>query len=103
MTRVREYRQLQKRLKELMLVLGHQSSGPPARGEEITPIRFRNSLLQEQNIYIISGRMGYIMRYHKSQALFGKAKVIPRFLPWRVAQIWSIYLACVQLFSETLD
>jgi hypothetical protein len=91
MTRVREYRQLQRRLKELMLAVGHITPGPPGRGEEITPIRIRNGFLQERNIYVINGRVGYVTRYHKSQALFGEAKVIPRFLPWRVGQIWAIY------------
>ncbi|KAH6689943.1 hypothetical protein BKA61DRAFT_500545, partial [Leptodontidium sp. MPI-SDFR-AT-0119] len=102
MTRVREYRQVQRRLKELSLALGHEGGGPPGRGEEITPIRFRNGLLQERNIYVIGGRIAYVTRYHKSQALFGEAKVIPRFLPWRIGQIWAIYLAYVQPFSETL-
>jgi superfamily II DNA helicase RecQ len=103
MTKVREYRQLLKRLDELNLVLGHEGGGPPGRGEEVTPIRFRNGLLQERNIYVIGGRVGYVTRYHKSQALFGEAKVIPRFLPWRIGQIWAIYLAFVQPFAEALD
>jgi hypothetical protein len=80
MTKVRERRQLQKRLKELMLALEHETGGPPAREEEITPIRFRNRLLQERNIYVIGGRIIFVTRYHKSQALFGAPKVIPRFL-----------------------
>jgi superfamily II DNA helicase RecQ len=103
MTRVREYGQLQRRVKELMLAAGHMTPGPPGRGEEITPIRIRNGFLQERNIYVINGRVGYVTRYHKSQALFGEAKVIPRFLPWRVGQIWALYQAYVQPFSETLD
>lgn len=103
MSRVRGYRQLQRRFKELALALGHKTPGPPARGEEITPIRFRNGFLQERNIYIINGRMCYVTRYHKSLALFGEAKVIPRFLPWRVGQLFAVYLAYVQPFSETLD
>lgn len=103
MSRVRGYRQLQRRFKELGLVAGQTTPGPPARGEEITPIRFRNGFLQERNIYIINGRMCYVSRYYKSLALFGEAKVIPRFLPWRVGQLFAVYLAYVQPFSETLD
>jgi len=103
MTKVREYAQLRKRFLELLLALFHMAPGPPARGEEIAPIRFRNGFLQERNIYVIDGRVAYVTRYHKSQALFGEAKVIPRFLPWRVGQLLAIYLAYVQPFSETLD
>jgi hypothetical protein len=103
MTKVREYMQLVKRLRELMLGLGHTGVGPPGRGEEVAPIRFRNGLLRERNIYIIGGRVVYVTRYHKSQALFGEAKVIPRFLPWRAGQIVAIFLAYVQPFEEKLN
>jgi superfamily II DNA helicase RecQ len=103
MTRVREYLQLQRRLDELQLLLAHLSVGPQARGEEVTPIRHRNGFLQERNLYAIHGRIGYVTRYHKSQALFGEAKVIPRFLPWRIGQIFAVNLACVQPFAETLE
>ena len=58
---------------------------------------------RSENIYIIDGRVAYVTRYHKSQALFGETKVIPRFLPWRVGQLLAVYLAYVQPFSETLD
>jgi hypothetical protein len=48
MTRVREYIQLQRRFNELLLALTPMTLGPPARGEEITPIRFRNEFLQNE-------------------------------------------------------
>src|ERR1700712_342634 len=103
MAQVREYRQSRQHLLELLLILAHLSVGPPGRGEEVTPICFRYSILQDRNIYIIDGRVVYVTRYHKSQALFGEAKVIPRFLPWRVSQMFAVYTACVQSFSETLN
>lgn len=103
MTKVREYRQSERRFKELLLALAHMTPGPPARGEEITPIRFRNGFLQERNIYVVHGRVVYVTRYHKSQALFGEAKVIPRFLPWQLGQLFAVYMGYVQLFSETLS
>lgn len=95
MTRVREYRQLQRRLDELKLALAHLSVGPQARGEELNPLRHRNGFLQERNQYVINGRVVCVTRYHKSQALFGEAKVIPRFLPWRVGQIFAVSQAYV--------
>jgi hypothetical protein len=73
--------QLERRFKELLLILAYITPGLLARGEEITLIRFRNGFLQERNIYVVNGRVVYVTRYHKSQALFGEAKVIPRFLP----------------------
>ena len=81
MTRVREYGQRVRDFLELLLGLIHITAGQPARGEEITPIRHRNGFLQERNIFAIDGQMAFVTRYHKSQALFGRPKVIPRFLP----------------------
>jgi hypothetical protein len=49
MSKVREYRQMAQRLKRLMLVAMHMSGGPPGRGQEITPLRFRNGVLQARN------------------------------------------------------
>jgi hypothetical protein len=81
MTRVQEYGQQVKDFLELLLALIHVTSGQPACGEEITPIRHRNRFLQERNIFVIDRQIMFVTRYHKSQVLFGKPKVIPRFLP----------------------
>jgi hypothetical protein len=53
--------QAAKDVKASMLALARITPGPPARGEEITLIRFRNGFLQECNIYVINGRIGYVM------------------------------------------
>jgi hypothetical protein len=41
-----------------------------------------------------------VTRYHKSQAMF---KVISRFTPWRLAQVFAVYLVYVQPWVEELD
>ena len=46
--------------------------------------------------------MGIITRYHKSQSQFDKPKVIPRFLPWKVGQLFAVYLAYVQPLQQYL-
>jgi superfamily II DNA or RNA helicase len=103
MGKVREYRQMVQRLKRLMLVAMHMSGGPPGRGQEITPLRFRNGVLQARNFYVVDGRLIFVTRYHKSQAMFGEPKVIPRFIPWRLAQVFAVYLVYVQPWVEELD
>jgi hypothetical protein len=103
MSKVREYAQLEERFKNLLLAAVHITAGQPARGEEITPIRFRNGFLQARNIYVVNGQVIFVTRYHKSQALFGKPKVIPRFLPWRVGQLMALYQVYVQPFKEDVD
>ena len=57
MTRVREYCQRVRDFLELLLLLIHITAGQPARMEEITPIRHRNGLLQERNIFAVDGQM----------------------------------------------
>ena len=87
---------------ELLLLLVHTTAGQPARGTEITSVRHRNGFLQDRNIFVIDGRVVFITRYHKSQSQFDAPKIIPRFLPWRVGQLVSVYLGYVQRFKEHL-
>ncbi|KAL2356827.1 hypothetical protein BJ546DRAFT_414682 [Cryomyces antarcticus] len=51
-------------------------------------------------LFVIDGRVVVITRYHKSQSQFDKPKIIPRFLPWRVGQLMTVYLGYVQQFRE---
>jgi superfamily II DNA helicase RecQ len=86
----------------LLLFCIHTTGGQPARGTEVLTIRFRNGSLQDRNVFIIDGQVVVITRYHKSQALFDKPKIIPRFLPWRVGQLLALYLVYLQPFREHL-
>jgi hypothetical protein len=99
---VRKYLRKVDRFRELLLFCIHVTGGQPARGTEITSIRFRNGFQQDRNIFAIQGYMVVVTRYHKSQSQFDKPKVIPRFLPWRVGQLLAIYLAYVQPFQQYL-
>jgi superfamily II DNA helicase RecQ len=99
---VRNYLRKVDRFRELLLFCIHVTGGQPARGTEITSIRFRNGFQQDRNVFAIQGHMVIVTRYHKSQSQFDKPKVIPRFLPWRVGQLLAIYLAYVQPFQQYL-
>jgi superfamily II DNA helicase RecQ len=99
---VRKYLRKVDRFRELLLFCVHVTGGQPARGTEITSIRFRNGFQQDRNVFAIQGHMVVVTRYHKSQSQFDKPKVIPRFLPWRVGQLLAIYLAYVQPFQQYL-
>jgi hypothetical protein len=63
-----------------MLVTIHISSRLPSQGQEITLLRFRNGVLQARNFYIVDGCLIFVIRYHKSQAMFSEPKVILRFI-----------------------
>ncbi|CAC9887931.1 unnamed protein product, partial [Aureobasidium pullulans] len=89
--------------RELLLLCVHITAGQPARGTEITSVRFKNGFMQDRNVYIIHGQVAVITRYHKSQSQQDKPKIIPRFLPYRVAQLLVVYLAYVQPLQEYLS
>jgi hypothetical protein len=91
------------RFRELLLFLVHVTGGQPARGSEITTIRFRDGFLQDRNVFAMAGQMVIVTRYHKSQSQFDKPKVIPRFLPWRVGQLLAVYLVYVQPLEQFLS
>ncbi|KAI7371326.1 hypothetical protein KC328_g17564, partial [Hortaea werneckii] len=90
------------RFRELLLFCVHVTGGQPARGTEITSLRFRNGFMQDRNVFVMHGQLVVVTRYHKSQSQFDRPKVIPRFLPWRVGQLLAVYLAYVQPFQEFL-
>lgn len=103
MTVVQKYLREVDRFPELLLFCIHITGGQPARGSEITTIRFRNGFLQDRNGFVIQGQMVIVTRYHKSQSQFDKPKVIPRFLPWKVGQLLAVYLIYVQPVQEYLS
>src|SRR5436305_8641387 len=62
-------------------------------------MQHQNGYLQDRNIYVVDGQVMFVSRYHKSQALFGAPKVVPRFLPWKVGLL-GVYLTHVEPFKE---
>ena len=87
-----------------LLMFGvHVTSGQPARGPEITSLRFKNGYLQDRNVFVVDGIVMTVTRYHKSQSQWDVPKVVPRFLPWRLGQLMVVYLTYVQPFVERLS
>ena len=101
--RVKSYLRTIDRFRELLLFIVHMTGGQPARGPEITGIRFKNGFFQDRNIFVMAGQVATVTRYHKSQSQFDTPKVVPRFLPWRVGQLMVLYIAYVQPFQELLS
>jgi superfamily II DNA or RNA helicase len=100
--RVRKYLRRVDHFRELLLLCVHWTGGQPARGTEITSIRFRNGYMQDRNVFAIHGHLAVVTRYHKSASQFDQPKVVPRFLAWRVGQLLAVYLAYAQPLGELL-
>ena len=100
---VRRYLQQCDRFLELLLFCIHTTWGQPARGTEVLSIRFQNGTFQDRNVFVVDGQVVLITRYHKSQALLDRPKVIPRWPASSVAQLLVIWLAYPRLLRDQLE
>ena len=88
-------------LRKLMVVM-HVTGGQPARGPEIGSIKVRNNQFGVRSVYIISGRVGVLTTYDKSQKRRGKTEYVLRLLPVAVAQLLVQYLVYVLPFTRVV-
>jgi hypothetical protein len=98
----RKYLRRVDHFRELLLLCVHWTGGQPARGTEITSVRFKNGYMQDRNVFAIHGHMTVVTRYHKSASQYDQPKVVPRFLAWRVGQLMAVYLAYARPLEELL-
>ena len=98
----RKYLRRVDHFRELLLLCVHWTGGQPARGTEITSVRFKNGYMQDRNVFAIHGHMTVVTRYHKSASQYDQPKVVPRFLAWRVGQLMAVYLAYARPLQELL-
>jgi hypothetical protein len=99
----REYLREVDKFKKLLLFCVHVTGGQPARGSEILSLRFKNGCVRDRNIFLLDGYVMSVTFYNKTQAEWDVPKVIPRFLPWRVGQLLSLYLVYVQPLAELIS
>ncbi|KAK2927994.1 hypothetical protein FoTM2_013170 [Fusarium oxysporum f. sp. vasinfectum] len=88
------------KFEEFLLLLAHITGGQPSRGEEITGLRLINGINRDRNIFIIDGEVILVTQYHKSLAHFDSPKVIPRFLPRRIGQLFVIYIIYIRPLTD---
>ena len=98
----RKYLRRVDHFRELLLLCVHWTGGQPARGTEITSVRYKNGYMQDRNVFAVHGHMAVVTRYHKSASQYDQPKVVPRFLAWRVGQLMAVYLACARPLQELL-
>jgi hypothetical protein len=101
--RVKEYLREIDKFRELLLFCMHITGGQPARGPEILSLRYKNGFSQDRNIFVLDGLVMSVTRYHKTQSQWDVPKAVPRFMPWRVGQLVTVYLTYVQPLMERLS
>ncbi|KAM0185122.1 hypothetical protein ACHAPI_012282 [Fusarium lateritium] len=95
-----KYLKLVKKFEEFLLLLAYITGGQPSRGEEIIGLRLINGINRDRNIFIIDGEVILITQYHKSLAHFNSPKVIPRFLPRQIGQLFVMYMIYIWLLTD---
>ncbi|WKT53731.1 Helicase superfamily 1/2, ATP-binding domain, partial [Fusarium oxysporum f. sp. vasinfectum] len=55
---------------------------------------------RDRNIFIIDGEVVLVTQYHKSLAHFDSPKVIPRFLPGRIGQLFVMYMIYIRPLTD---
>ena len=101
--RVKEYLREVDKFRELLLFCMHVTGGQPARGPEVLSLRYKNGFSQDRNIFVLDGLVMSVTRYHKTQSQWDVPKAVPRFMPWRVGQLVTVYLTYVQPLMERLS
>lgn len=99
----REYLREVDKFRKLLLFCVHVTGGQPARGSEILSLRFKNGCVRDRNIFLLDGYVMSVTFYNKTEAEWDIPKVVPRFLPWRVGQLLSLYLVYVQPLAELIS
>lgn len=97
---IRGYLKSVDRFKELFMLSAHMGGGAPARGDELGGLRWVNGINRDRGVFIIDGEMVTVTQYHKSLAHFDSPKVIPRFMPARVAQLMAMYFVYIRPLTD---
>lgn len=89
---------------ERLLLLMHITSGQPARGTEIVTLRVQNTILgHHRNVFIEDGLVSIVTSYHKGYAITGSTKIIHRYLPKEVSELFVYYMWLVRPFRCELE
>lgn len=87
---------------ETLLLLVHVTSGQPARGTEIIGVQHTNTSFH-RNIFVEEGLVTIVTSYHKGYTCTGSTKIIHRYLPREVSELFIYYMWLVLPFTEKLD
>jgi hypothetical protein len=76
---------------EVLLLLIHITGGQPARGTEIIGLMHINTTYH-RNIFIEEGLVAIVTSYHKGYTCTGSTKIIHRYLPSEVSELFVFYV-----------
>jgi len=101
---VRRYGQAVEEFRERLLMLMHMLGGQPARGPEIIGIRFVNTAQGGvRNVFVQGGMVCFVTAYHKNYRQTDQIKVIHRYVPREVGELWVWYAWLVLPFWQQVQ
>lgn len=101
---VRAYRELIEQFQEKMLMIFHIVGGQPPRAPEIIGMRYCNTINGGiRNIFIHKGMVCFVAAYHKNYRSSEQVKIIHRYLPRDVSEIFIRYLWVVLPFWQQVQ
>jgi hypothetical protein len=74
--------------RERFSVTNYITSGAPSRTDELASIRWCNSEREIRNAFIEDGIVVFVTRYHKAFHVSNNIKVIQRYLPQEVSELF---------------
>ena len=87
---------------EALLLLVHLTAGQSARGTEIIGLLHKNTALH-RNIFIEDGLVSVVTSYHKGYTCTGATKIIHRYLPKEVSELYVYYVWIIYPFVHELS
>ena len=88
----------------LLLLLFHLCGGQPGRAPEILGLRWRNSRQGGiRNVIIENGMVAFVTGYHKGYRSSGNIKIIHRYLPREVGELFVYFVWLIWPFNEDLQ
>jgi superfamily II DNA helicase RecQ len=101
---VRAYQQLIERFQEKMLMIFHIVGGQPPRAPEIIGMRYCNTVNGGiRNIFVHKGMVCFVAAYHKNYRSSEQVKIIHRYLPREISEIFIRYLWIVLPFWQQVQ
>jgi superfamily II DNA helicase RecQ len=91
-----------RRFQELLLVLVHLCCGLPPRGSEILSCKHSNTPNSRRNFFIEDGMVVFVTEYHKGYSISGSTKIIHRYLPREVGELFVYYMWLVLPFEQII-
>jgi hypothetical protein len=93
MARVQQYARAMGTMRRELAVVAHVTGGYPARGSELPTIQYKNGANGDiRGVFIEDGMVALVTMYNKTMGMSASAKVIYRYLPREVGELFVYYI-----------